>query len=240
MAATRIEIATNDGVAPAFLFGDPARPGVILLMDGLGMRPALHEMAARLAEGGYRVLVPDLFYRLGSYSSPDPRELFSDPAVRAAWFARVSITTAAGLLSDVPAYLDHFGGAPVGLTGYCMGGRLAMVAAATYPERIAAAAAYHPGGLVTDKPDSPHLIAGRIQARVHVGGAQDDANFTDEQRATFAAVLAAAGVVHEVELYRARHGWVPSDTPVHDEAATARHWQTLFALLAAAFPAAAR
>jgi len=228
--ANRIEIRTEDGVAPAFEYGEPAAPAVLMLMDGIGMRPAMHEIAARIADAGYRVLMPDLFYRLGEYTAPDPAALFSDPAVRAAWWGRHATTSPAALVRDIAAYLDRLGAAKVGVTGYCMGGRLALTAAATYPDRIAAAAAYHPGGLVTDGPDSPHHQFGRIRARVYIGAAMEDPSFTDAHREAVAQTLADAGVDHEVELYQARHGWVPTDTPVHDAAAAARHWQTLLAL----------
>jgi len=238
MSATRIEIPTDDGVAPAFTFGAPAEPPVLLLIDGIGMRPAMHEMAERLAGAGYHVLMPDLFYRLGPYTAPDPRVLFSDPETRAAWWARHhGIHTGDKLLSDIRAYLDRLGDAPCGVTGYCMGGRLALSAAAAYPDRVAAAAAYHPGGLVTDAPDSPHHQLGRIRARVYIGAASDDPSFTDAQRAIVEQAL--AGVDHVIELYAARHGFVPSDTPVHDAAAAERHWETLLALLRSTLPRAA-
>ena len=230
MTATRIEIATDDGVAPAFVFGAPAAPSVLMLMDGIGMRPAMHALAERLAGEGYRVLLPDTFYRAGAYTAPDPKALFTDPAVLAAWAASNAVTTPAGLVNDVRAYLAWLGTEPVGVVGYCMGGRLSLVAAATYPDRIAAAAAYHPGGLVTDAADSPHRRFDRIRARVYIGAAMDDRNLTDAQRQLVDDTLTAAGVDHVVELYQARHGWVPSDTPVHDEAATARHWETMLAL----------
>jgi carboxymethylenebutenolidase len=234
MNGTRIEIQAADGVAPAFVYGAPTAPHVLLLIDGIGMRPAMHELAVRLAEEGYRVLMPDLFYRLGAYTAPEPRALFADAAARTAWWARhtESGTTAASLVRDLGAWLDHLGSARVGVTGYCMGGRLAMMAAATYPERVVAAAAYHPGGLVTDAADSPHLELGKIRASVYIGGAMEDPTFTDAQRQIVDDALTAAGVDHVVELYQARHGWVPSDTPVHDPAAAAKHWQTLLALFA--------
>jgi carboxymethylenebutenolidase len=234
MNGARIEIQAADGVAPAFEYGPAAGPNVLVLIDGLGMRPAMHEVAERLAAEGYRVLLPDLFYRLGAYTPPDPKTMFSDPAVRAAWWQRVGGTPPAGLLKDIGAYLGHMGGGrgKVGVTGYCMGGRLSVLAAETYPERVAAAAAYHPGGLVTDAPDSPHLGVSKIRGSVYVAGAIEDQNFTDAQRKTLDDALTAAGVDHVVELYQARHGWVPSDTPVHDDAATARHWDTLLALFA--------
>jgi carboxymethylenebutenolidase len=237
MTATRTEIATDDGAAPAFWYGAPTAPGVLVLMDGLGMRPAMHEIAARIAAAGYRVLLPDLFHRLGAYTPPDPASMFADPAVRAAWGARLAGTTSAKLVRDLRAYLDALGPAKVGITGYCMGGRLALLAAATYPDRVAAAAAYHPGGVVTDAADSPHLVLGQIRASVHVGGASDDPTFTDAQRQLVDDALTAAGVDHVVERYPARHGFVPSDTPAHDAAATARHWETLLALLARTLPA---
>src|SRR5262245_24726244 len=176
MTATRIEISTDDGVAPAFELGDPSSPKVMMFIDGLGMRPAMHEIAERLAAAGYHVLMPDLFYRLGAYTAPEPRAVFTDPAVRASWMGRSQAAgiTAASLTRDIRAYLDHLGDARCAATGYCMGGRLALVAAATYPDRITAAAAFHPGGLVTDAPDSPHLQLGRIRGRVYIAAATDD------------------------------------------------------------------
>ncbi|MCA9678986.1 MAG: alpha/beta fold hydrolase, partial [Myxococcales bacterium] len=219
-----IQIATADGTAPACLYDRPG-PGVLLLIDGIGMRPAMHEVGERLAAAGYRVLMPDVFYRLGAYTAPDATQLFTDPTVRQQWFARASASTnPAAIMRDVPAYLDALGGARAGVVGYCMGGRMALVTAATYPDRVAAVAAYHPGGLVTDGDDSPHRLVGAIRARVYVGAATDDGSFTDADRQRFGDALRDGGVDHTIEVYPARHGWVPSDTPAHDAAATARHW----------------
>lgn len=230
MSATRIEISTEDGIAPAFTYGADGAPCVLLLCDGLGIRPAMHELAAKVAQAGYRVLMPDLFYRLGAYTSPDATALFTDPAVRAAWSARHTTSTAAALVRDIGVFVDRLGAAPIGVTGYCMGGRLALLAASTYPDRFAAVAAYHPGNVVTDAADSPHLGVGRIRATVYIGAATDDPTFTPEQRATLDGALAK--VDHVIEVYPARHGFVPSDMPVHDAAATARHWDTMLALFA--------
>ena len=229
---TSIEIRTQDGTCPALVF-EASGPSVLLFIDGVGMRPAMHELGERLAREGYRVLMPDLFYRLGPYTAPDPKQLFSDPAARMAWFTRVSATTnAENLMRDTGAYLDWLGGPKVGVTGYCMGGRMAITAAGLYPERITAAAAYHPGNVVTDAPDSPHLLAPRIKASIYVGAAMEDVTFPDEHKQRLAAALTAAGVDHVIETYQARHGWVASDTHVHDPEATERHWQTLLALFA--------
>jgi carboxymethylenebutenolidase len=178
------------------------------------------------------VLLPDLFYRIGPYTAPEPAKLFGDPEVRAAWQKRLAPTmTTANAMRDTRAFLAQMPAARVGTTGYCMGGRFSLLAAGTFPERIAAAAAYHPGGLATDAPDSPHLLAAQIKARVYVGGASDDPSFPAEQSQRLAAALEAAHVDHAIETYPAKHGWVPSDTPVHDAAAAERHYQTLAKLL---------
>jgi carboxymethylenebutenolidase len=241
-----IDIETADGSCPAHVFTPPERdgasPGVLLFMDGVGMRPAVLEIAERLASSGYVVLAPDLFWRAGAYTAPDPATLFSDPDVRAAWGNKIrSIANAQLIMSDTRAFLDTLGQradvAPkqFACVGYCMGGRMSITAAETYADEIVAAAAYHPGGLVTDAPDSPHKHVDQLTAKVYVGGAMEDTNFTDEQRSTFEAALTDAGVDHTVEMYPARHGWVPSDMPVHDPAQAERHWATLLALLDRAF-----
>lgn len=110
---------------------------------------------------------------------------------------------------------------------------MALTAAGTYPEEFIAVASYHGGGLASDAPDSPHLLAGRMKARIYVAGAIEDAAFTEEMKARLEASLTAAGVDHLIETYPARHGWVFHDIPVYDAAANARHWQTLLALLEA-------
>jgi carboxymethylenebutenolidase len=226
----QIAIRTADGRCPAYDAG--TGPGVLLLIDGIGMRPAMQTMAERLASAGYRVLMPDLFYRLGAYTAYEPAKLFGDPDIRTEWFKRVSaIATPELILRDIEAYLGELAG-PVGVTGYCMGGRLAIAAAGTYPDRIVAAAAYHPGNVATDAPDSAHLLAPKIKAEVYVGAASDDATFPIEQQQRLTAAFDAARVRYQLEVYPAKHGWVPSDTPVHDPAAAEKHWQTLEALLA--------
>jgi carboxymethylenebutenolidase len=112
-----------------------------------------------------------------------------------------------------------------------MGGRLSLSAAGHFPDRIAAAASYHGGGLATDSPDSPHRLAPAIKARVYIGAAIEDRGFDDAQKQRLEQALTDAGIEHTIETYQARHGWVPRDTPVHDPVATERHWQTLLELL---------
>jgi carboxymethylenebutenolidase len=230
MSVTQIEIATQDGTCPAYVYGDHDAPSVLMYVDGIGMRPAMRAIAERIAAAGYHVLLPDLFYRLGPYTAPEPELLFTDPEIRSAWFAKAAVAVSVdNTMRDTLAFLAQLPGA-VGVVGYCMGGRMAVVAAATYPDRIVAAAAYHPGGLVSDAANSPHLLAGNIKAKLYIARATDDSSFTEPQAQQLEQALTAAHVDHVIELYPAKHGWVPSDLPVHDPAAAARHDTTLLEL----------
>jgi carboxymethylenebutenolidase len=247
----KVEIRTADGACPSYVYapssGATPLPAVLVFMDGIGIRPAMLEVGERLASHGYLVLLPDLFYRAGPYEPMDAKAIFADPAQRKILTEKFfAAATTDLIMSDTRAFLDWLGSRPevapggIGVTGYCMGGRLSLVAAGTYPDRIVAAASYHGGRLANDAPDSPHLLAARIKARVYVAGAIDDPSFPDDMKARLEAALAAAGVDHVVETVQARHGWVLRDTPAHDAAAAERHWQTLLALLDGTLKAAPR
>ena len=234
-----IDVQTEDGICPVHTFG-PAGPGqwpgVLLFMDGHGVRAALFEIAERLASSGYVVAVPDLYYRTG-YRAPAGAILFTDPVARAHWTEHILPTLSiANVMRDVPTFGDYLASRPdvragrIGVSGYCLGGRLALATAGHYPGLVAAVASYHGGHLATDAPDSPHRLAPKITARVYVGGARDDASFDDAQRTRLEAALREAGVDYRIEMYDARHGWVPSDTAAHDAAAAERHWRTLLEL----------
>ena len=191
MTRREIAIRTEDGTASATLFlpdaASPAiiRPGVVLYMDAFGPRPALDQMAERLAAEGYLVLVPDLFYRFGAYGPFDAKTAFKEEASARQLRAMIDGTTQAMTISDTGHFLDALSEAgaqgPAGVVGYCMGGSRALSAAPAYPERIAAAASFHGGHLASDKPDSPHLKAASIKARVHIGAAGVDGSFPPEQ-----------------------------------------------------------
>jgi carboxymethylenebutenolidase len=234
-----MQVRTEDGNCPVHVFHPDENaqwPGVIMFMDGLGIRPALFEMGERLASHGYYVLLPDLYYRSG-YTATEGSRLFSDPVLLEDWTKRVLPTvTIEKIMRDMPVFLDLLDESAlvrhgkIGTVGYCLGGKFALAAAAYFPERVAAAASYHGGGLATDAPDSPHLLAPRIKARVYVGGAIEDRGFDDTQKQRLEDALTQAGVAHTVETYNAKHGWVPTDTPVHDPVAAEKHWQTLFDL----------
>jgi carboxymethylenebutenolidase len=240
MSRTTVDIRTADGVCPASLFkpaGNGPWPGVIFYMDGPGIRPVLFEMGERLASSGYLVLLPDLFYRAGPYDPVDVKTLFSDPEKRAAHGRLFGSTSDTKAAADTRAFIDfldsqrEWRGRKLGATGYCMGGGMVLTAAATYPERIAAAASFHGARLATDAEDSPHRLAPKIKARVLVAGADKDQGFPPEQAEKLDSALTAADVEHRVEIWPgAAHGWTMKDVPIYNEVAAERHWTELLAL----------
>jgi len=239
----KITINTRDGACPAYVYrpdGKGPWPGVLIFMDGLGIRPAMLDIGERLATHGYFALLPDLYHRSGPYEPMNARTVFTDPEQRKVLMDKfMSLATPANIMSDTKAFLDYLdahrdvkkGG--IGTTGYCMGGLMSLTAAGTYPDRIVAAASYHGGRLATDAPDSPHRLAPNMKARVYVAGAIEDQSFPDDMKARLEQALTDAGVAHTVETYPAKHGWVLRDTPVYDPVAAERHWQTLVALFGA-------
>ena len=246
MPRADVSIKTPDGIAPASVF-TPAQgagpwPGVIFFMDGLGIRPVMWEMGQRLADGGYLVVLPDLYYRSGPYAPKNPAEVLGNPDGRAEMMKLVSSLDRDRKVADTKAFLDFLAarsdvsGDRYGATGYCLGGNVSLTAAGAFPDRFAAVASFHGGGLATDKPDSPHLFVKDIGGRVYVAGAIEDGSFTDEQKALLERTLTDAGVDHVVETYPAKHGFAVPDLPVYDAAAAERHWTALFGLLGAKLP----
>jgi carboxymethylenebutenolidase len=241
MKTSTVEITTPDGVADAYLArpDDGPRPGVLFIMDAFGLRPAIDEMARRIAGYGYIVLAPNVLYRGGRapvVPLPDP----AAPDQRASFFesARplMDQLTPERIAADGAAYLDYLvdvgSPGPVAIAGYCMGGRLGWRIAAAHPDRVAALAAFHAGRLVTDDPDSPHRSAAALQAELYFGFADQDPSMTAEQIATLERALQEAGARYRSEVYEgAGHGYTMADQAVYDEAASERHFRELRALL---------
>ncbi|QKD03388.1 dienelactone hydrolase family protein [Mesorhizobium loti] len=241
MTKQDLQIKTRDGTAKAGLFRSaktsPAKAGVILYQDAFGPRPALDDMAERLANEGYAVLVPDLFYRNAPYGPFDAKTAFIEEKTKTALMALVTGTTQEMTISDSAAFLDALAAegvtGPIGTVGYCMGGARALNAAATYPDRIKAAASFHGGNLASDAEDSPHRKAASFKARVYVGMAGVDRSFPPEQSTRLAEAFRDAEVDHVLENYVGMaHGWCVPDHSVYNEAGAERHWKRLTALFA--------
>jgi carboxymethylenebutenolidase len=187
-------------------------------------------MAAHLAGFGYAVLLPDVYYRSGDWTPFDMSTAFSDEQERKRLMSMIGSVTPMKMAMDAGAFFDYLAGRAevsgdrFGTTGYCMGGRTSLVVAGRLPERVAAAASFHGGGLVTDSGDSPHLRADQIQAAIYVGAAQNDHSFTTDQAEQLDKALTAAGVEHKIEIYPGGHGFAVPDNPPYDAEAAERHW----------------
>ncbi|MGW1468214.1 dienelactone hydrolase family protein [Streptomyces sp. NPDC002308] len=245
VTGTLVDIVTADGIADAYLVhphDGRAHPAVLMYQDAFGVRPHLKAMADRLAARGYTVLVPNVFYRHGRapvVELPEFIDTRARPDIIGAIVPLMEALTPELTERDSGAYLGWLADSPlttdgpVGITGYCMGARLALLTAATHPDRVAAAAGFHGGSLATDAPDSPHLLADRITAELYFAHADDDPSMPEEQAARLERAFTDAGVKHQCEVYAdAHHGYTQSDTSAHDPAATERHWSALHELFA--------
>ncbi|GAA2339413.1 dienelactone hydrolase family protein [Streptomyces kunmingensis] len=245
VTGTLIAIPTADGTADAYLAhpGDGhAHPGVLLYQDAFGVRPHLTAKADRLAAAGYTVLVPNVYYRSGRapvVELPEFIDMRARPDILEKVVPLMTALTPAHTERDAGAYLAWFAQSPlvtdgpVGITGYCMGARLALYTAGTHPDRVAAAAGFHGGDLANEAPDSPHLLAARITAELYFAHADEDDSMPEEQILRLERALSDAGVKHRCEVYEgAHHGYTQSDTAAYDPAAAERHWTELLALFA--------
>jgi carboxymethylenebutenolidase len=245
-----VMIPTPDGDARAFVFtpndGKGPWPAAIIFMDAPAIRPALFEMGERLAQSGYYVLLPDLFWRAGSYVPPDIAKLRAGDPEQIALFGKLRASTSPERqVMDTKACFDWLSKQPdakagnVGVTGYCMGGAIALRAAGTFPDRVVAAASFHGGGMATDDESSPHHLAQHIKAKVLVAGAEQDQHYDEAQNERLKKALADAGVDAEVSIWKGcLHGWVPRDMPVYNPEGAERHWRELLKLFDATLKAA--
>jgi carboxymethylenebutenolidase len=228
-------ISTSDGDCPVYIFtpGTPRKgPGIVFYMDAGGIRPAAFDMAQRLADAGYVVLLPDLFYRYGRYGPFDPKEVLAGD-VRATLGPLMATTGNARSARDTDAFLAcldaraDVASGKIGAVGFCMGGGMAIAAAGTRPDRFGAVAVFHAGNLATDAPDSPHSYASRLAAEVYVAAATDDESYPPAMAERFGRALDAAGVRLSTETYPAAHGWMKPDFPTYDAAAAEKGWREM-------------
>jgi carboxymethylenebutenolidase len=236
-----IDVETPDGVADCYLTRPDdaaAHPGVLFVMDAIGLRPQIKRMADRIAAEGYVVLAPNIFYRAGR--APLWLDVnLGDPDARAEFMKTIRPLAAAltpeAMASDGEAYLNRlseFADGKVGITGYCMGGRHGWQIAAAHPDRVAALGGFHTGGMVTDGDTSPHLRAPEVKATIYWGHADNDQGMTPENIAELNRVMDEAGVTYTTEVYAgAMHGYTMADQGAYNEEAAERHFTALFDLL---------
>jgi carboxymethylenebutenolidase len=222
-----VEIKTPDGICNA-AFIHPASgsyASVLVWADAFGLRPVTRAIGRRVAAAGYSVLVPNPFYRVMKGPALDPSKIdFKNPDDLAKIRPLMASVTAAGNAEkDAAAYVAFLDAQKevdtakkIGVQGYCMGGPLMMRTAALLPDRIGAGASFHGGGLATDKPDSPHLLALKIKARIYVAIASSDDARQPDAKDKLREAFSAARVSAEIEVYPAKHGWCMADMPVEN------------------------
>jgi carboxymethylenebutenolidase len=219
-------------------------PAVILFVDAFGLRPTMRAMAKRLAADGFTVLVPNPYYRSTKAPGLAPDFDFGNPADRAKLGQLRAPLTSEAVMQDATAYIAFLDAqksvnkkAKMGVFGYCMGGPMTMQAAAANPGRVGAGASFHGGGLVTDTPDSPHLLVPQIKAQYYFGIAASDDQKQPDAKVKLDEAFQAAHIPAKIEVYGGTiHGWCVKDMPlqagkpIYDEPQAERAWGELVSL----------
>jgi carboxymethylenebutenolidase len=238
MTEHEIDVRVSDGEITTFVVhaeGAGPFPVAVLYMDGIGYREQIKENARRFAADGYYCVVPDLYYRVGNKVSFDPARLrderFRDQenerlmtAVATVTPERVVAATRAvfAAIESDPAAADG----PKVCVGYCLGARCVVRASAALADEFVAGAGIHPGALVTDEPDSPHLDLPAVRGELYIAFAEFDRSVSTEGVDRFRAEFEAAGVRGVVErLPGVTHGYAMADLPMYDRAASEEHFR---------------
>jgi carboxymethylenebutenolidase len=236
-----VDIKTPDGTADAYFVHPAAKgkyPAVLIWPDIFGLRPAFKEMAGRLAESGYAVLVVNPFYRAKRAPTAPEHPNFQDPATRDMLMGLMNALSPQTQVTDAKAFVTWLDTQPavdkkkkMGTTGYCMGGPFTLRTAATSPERVGAGATFHGGGLVTDKPDSPHLLVPKIRAQYLFAIAENDDQRQPEAKTALHDAFAKANLPAEIEVYAGtQHGWCPPDAAVYNHDQAEKAWSRMLVL----------
>ena len=231
-----VTVTTPDGSADCY-FVHPASgtaPGVLLWPDIFGLRPAMRQMGKRLAESGYSVLVVNPFYRVKKAPTADNGAATPIQSVMPLARALTETTT----MTDAKAFIGWLDqqasvakNRKIGTQGYCMGGPLAFRTAAAVPDRVGAVASFHGAPLVTDQPNSPHLLVAKTKAQLLIAIADGDDKRAPTDKDALKETFAKAGLPAEIEVYTgAAHGWCPPDSTVYNEAQAEKAWSRLLAL----------
>lgn len=235
-----VMVETPDGTSDCY-FVHPSsgkHAAVIVWPDIVSIRPAFRAMGKRLAESGYSVLVVNPYYRTARGAVVPEGKTFRDPGIRDLLMPHARTLSPETCVTDGRAYVRFLDSQAsvdtsrkIGTTGYCMTGSYTMRLAAAIPDRIGAGGSFHGGGLATDEPDSPHLLADQMKAGFLIAIAENDDARNPEEKTRLRKAFDDAGVSAEIEVYEGtQHGWCPPDSAVYDEVQANRAWSRLLNL----------
>jgi len=241
---SEVDIRTPDGTTDAY-FVHPAKgahPGVLMWPDIFGLRPAFRQMGKRLAGAGYAVLVVNPYYRTQRAPTAPEHANFDDPTTQAALMKLRGTLSAATTQTDAVAFVQWLDGQAavdrhkrIGTSGYCMTGPFTMRTAAALPERVGAGASFHGGGLVTDQPDSPHLLIPKMRAHYLIAIAESDDKREPATKDVLREAFAKAKLTAEIEVYAGTiHGWCPLDSKVYNHDQAEKAWSRMLVLFKSA------
>jgi carboxymethylenebutenolidase len=237
---SEVGIKTPDGTCDAYLV-HPVKgkyPAVLIWPDIFGLRPTFRQMGKRLAESGYTVLVINPFYRTKKAPTAPEHPDFNDPGTRQGLMSLAGTLSPATALTDATAFVAYLDGQPsvdkkrkMGTTGYCMGGPFVFRTAAAFPDRVGAGATFHGGGLVTDKPESPHLLIPKMKAQFLIAIAENDDQREPDVKNILRESFAKAHLPAEIEVYAGtKHGWCPPDSAVYNAEQAEKAWGRMMVL----------
>lgn len=236
---TDVSVKTPDGTAEAYFVAPTSgkHPGVLVWVDAFGLRPAFKQMADRLAESGYAVLVPNPYYRTAKVPALPEGLDFAKPADRAQLIKLMTTLSAETNLTDAKAFVTYIDAQPqvdtkkkIGTIGYCMGGPMTMRTAAAHANRVGAAGSFHGGGLVTKDANSPHLLVPKMKAQYLFAIAENDDKGQPDAKTELKEAFSKAGLKAEIEVYTGTmHGWCPPDAAVYNKDQAEKAWSRLLA-----------
>jgi carboxymethylenebutenolidase len=227
-----VDIKTPDGTADSYFVHPASGTGAAVLIwpDIFGLRPAMRNMGKRLAQSGYSVLVVNPFYRVGKPTATGATPIPQMMPFRKGMSAATDMSDAKAFIAWLDAQPQVNKNRKIGVQGYCMGGPMSFHTASAVPDRVGAVASFHGGGLVTNEPNSPHLLAAATKASFLIAIAENDDKQRPNDKTVLKETFDKAKLMAEIEVYPAAHGWCPPDTQVYNEPAAEKAWSRLLAL----------
>ena len=241
MIDNNINIKTNAGIMDSYICypnTSKSLPSIIFYMDAPAIRQELRDMCKKIAEEGYIVLLPNLFYRHGKEGKyPFDQNNYKDKDELKKMITTMNSTTNKMITEDtefIINYINKIKNAQknkIGIVGYCMSGRFVVTCGAKYNDQIQAVASFYGVGIYTEEEDSPHLYASKIKGETYLAFAEKDIWVTNEQIKRINETFSKVNDKVTIEIYKnTEHGFAFPDRFSYNERAASKHWKELLEL----------